>query len=450
MHDFMKTIISAIQSWVTGKIKDSTADWNQSDSSADSYIKNKPFDEKIVKNIIVDSLTSDDYQNDVNVPACNFVPNQKYDVIWNGVLYKDLVCFFDGDYNIIGNPEELPFYIDDDGGNDLYIESNDEEDAPYTVSIIEYNAIIKKIDKKFLPSAFGQPDWNQNDPDGDGYIKNRTHYKEEISEYVCFDGYMELGTKKTVQLDIIIPENTIIKVYAPGDQVFTSTTHKSASNDGSLTASNGMYNIDFYNDDNKLIIGNYFANGNTKIIAENVILDLKTLDDVFIPNTITRNDELVAIKSTGVNSVILNGLQNNVASGNYSHAEGSRTTASGYHSHSEGLNTTASGYNSHAEGNATIASGENSHAEGMNSKATTDITAKAINDTRTSLAGYSAHAEGYGTIACGAFSHAEGNGTKASGKNSHAEGFSTTTSGDSSHAEGDSTTASGENSHAEG
>ena len=42
MHDFMKTIISAIQEWVSGRIEDSTADWNQSDSSADSYIKNKP------------------------------------------------------------------------------------------------------------------------------------------------------------------------------------------------------------------------------------------------------------------------------------------------------------------------------------------------------------------------------------------------------------------------
>lgn len=52
------------------------------------------------------------------------------------------------------------------------------------------------------------------------------------------------------------------------------------------------------------------------------------------------------------------------ASGDCSHAEGSKTTASNYYSHAEGNSTTASAYCSHAEGNCTTASGENSHAEG--------------------------------------------------------------------------------------
>ena len=59
----------------------------------------------------------------------------------------------------------------------------------------------------------------------------------------------------------------------------------------------------------------------------------------------------------------------NVASGDYSHAEGSGTNATGSRSHAEGYNTTASGGCSHAEGSNTTARGMYSHAEGSNTNA---------------------------------------------------------------------------------
>lgn len=100
----------------------------------------------------------------------------------------------------------------------------------------------------------------------------------------------------------------------------------------------------------------------------------------------------------------------NVASGDYSHAEGYGTTASGNNSHAEGQGTTASGEYSHAEGTGTKASGSyGAHAEGKN------VTAS----------GESAHAEGHSTNASGNNSHAEGSFTNASGNNSHAGGYST-------------------------
>lgn len=58
-------------------------------------------------------------------------------------------------------------------------------------------------------------------------------------------------------------------------------------------------------------------------------------------------------------------LEGNVASGDYSHAEGEGTTASGWNSHSEGIMTIASGRFSHAEGYQSLASGDYSHAEGL-------------------------------------------------------------------------------------
>lgn len=91
-----------------------------------------------------------------------------------------------------------------------------------------------------------------------------------------------------------------------------------------------------------------------------------------------------------------NKIPGNVASGEYSHAEGSYTTASGSYSHAEGFGT--------------VASGEFSHAEGTNSKAK----------------GIGSHAEGFLAIASGDFSHAEGADTYANGIYSHAGGRYTT------------------------
>ena len=143
--------------------------------------------------------------------------------------------------------------------------------------------------------------------------------------------------------------------------------------------------------------------------------------------------EVISI-GVGYNSVVLNGVPKESASGDYSHAEGDDTLASGNYSHAEGDDTTASGECSHAEGWSTTASGLDSHAEG--------------GDT-TAYGSYS-HAEGQYTKAYGQQSHAEGYHTRASGQGSHAEGYQTTASSFFAHAEGESTTASGKCSHAEG
>ena len=149
-----------------------------------------------------------------------------------------------------------------------------------------------------------------------------------------------------------------------------------------------------------------------------------------------------------------------IDTGNYAHAEGYSTLASGHSSHAEGNNTTATGSDSHAEGYGTIASGSDSHTEGFGTKALgSDSHAEGTN---TEASGNSSHAEGYRTktgkydengnyiTGTGNYSHAEGSLTEASGDNSHAEGNNTTASGDSSHAEGYSTTVSKDYSHAEG
>ena len=106
---------------------------------------------------------------------------------------------------------------------------------------------------------------------------------------------------------------------------------------------------------------------------------------VYLPTT-------VGIEGTGTYSEIFNDVTNNIASGDYAHAENFNNNASGYSSHAEGLKNIASGYASHAEGTNTLAKGAY------------------------------AHTEGYYTTANGSQSHAEGEGTIANGKNQHVSG----------------------------
>ena len=115
-----------------------------------------------------------------------------------------------------------------------------------------------------------------------------------------------------------------------------------------------------------------------------------------------------------------NGGKSNIASGDYSHAEGEATNAGGR--------------TAHAEGNGSSASGDNSHAEGYLTKAL----------------GKGSHAEGYITLATGDYSHSEGSDNDAKGKNSHAEGVNNQANGTGSHVEGIFNVASGEYSHVQG
>jgi hypothetical protein len=138
----------------------------------------------------------------------------------------------------------------------------------------------------------------------------------------------------------------------------------------------------------------------------------------------------------------------NISFGDFSHAEGSGNTSTGIVSHAEGILTESIGLASHAEGFGTQATGVGSHAEGIDSFC--DGEASHAEGFFNSSSGQFSHSEGYANSASGIASHAEGKGTVANGDYSHSEGTGTTTAGNYSHAEGFGSVASGIYSHAEG
>ena len=132
---------------------------------------------------------------------------------------------------------------------------------------------------------------------------------------------------------------------------------------------------------------------------------------------------------------IFNDYTNNVATGNFSHAEGKLTKVNGEASHGEGLSNTINALHAHAEGRGNTISGDDSHAEGRENI----------------VSGEYAHAEGYKNEVQSNAGHAEGNATTVSGVNAHAEGNSTYihSNADNSHAEGTGSYTKGVNAHAE-
>ena len=189
--------------------------------------------------------------------------------------------------------------------------------------------------------------------------------------------------------------------------------------------------------ENKLVDLNGLARYNEHIKSEIISsienIELKVINGESIKGT--GNIETIGkLYPDSTHGEIFNEYSRNVASGDFSHAEGAGTNALGQYSHAEGTGTTAQAIAAHAEGAATKAIGDQSHAEGV----------------QTSAEKQAAHAEGADSHATGQAAHAEGSATQATGPGAHAEGSLTVASGEYAHAEGGGTTATGNYSHAEG
>lgn len=182
--DSLKTFYNIL----TQKLKNYRGNWEQNDPSADDYIKNRPFYSDTKKTTIFDNFTKEEYENDdVSNPKCNFIVGNAYDVVWNGILYENLICHLEDGCNVIGNKEH-PFYIDDDGGNALYIE--DVEGNDWSASIYSISEVVHQIDKKYVPI----PDGITTENDVHNIVDEQLNNFAETytSNAVRFDEYQSL------------------------------------------------------------------------------------------------------------------------------------------------------------------------------------------------------------------------------------------------------------------
>lgn len=316
----------------------------------------------------------------------------------------------------------------------------------YYVSNLTVPEEVKQLDQKYVPNA----DMSVNDPNGDGYIKNRTHYTKRDAINITFDGPTDDTIKATKTLldetwsgaaeleyaeyclltDAVMSDEelkassiTAIQQF-PGSETQTGTIALEEVWDYAKTADNYTDityiiavredNVEItYDDDGSPTYSVTFpkagvytmflsATETDEETGETSTLMLgvtnfsspwtgKKLDPVYMPYGYG------ITKGTGLNSEIFNvdetgNTHDNIAAGNYSHVEGGGNEVYGAVSHAEGSSNVIMGDCSHAEGSRNKVNGNYSHAEG-------EITA---------ALGSNSHTEGKGVAAVGYGSHAEG------------------------------------------
>jgi hypothetical protein len=314
----------------------------------------------------------------------------------------------------VTGPYRTPFKLTSAGELTLRVDHSYEGGSIYTYPERVYYPELIKINPEFLYT----PDWNESDPSAPTYIKNRTHYTENIVEEVLPETEL-VGTtivSDTNELIIydLLENNIPLTVGNTYIVTWLDSEFELIAVNSDLGPALGNLAINELGDDTGepfLIITNIdtpitraytlgtAVQGNVSIRYENE--EVHKLDIKYLPEIQNKNildgSEKGSVRTIGVNTEI----------GAWAFAEGYQTTASGINSHAEGGNTKASGYASHTEGYGTEASDNYSHAEGYYTQAS----------------GWISHAEGNETIASGDYgSHAEGYKTKATGQSSHAEG----------------------------
>ena len=188
------------------------SDWNQNDSNAKDYIKNRPFYTDEVKDMVMNEATVS-YEAPEQSATKALEVGKTYTVLFDGVKYKS-VCKEYGGYKMIGNnivypfDDNLetdvdtgePFAIEAEGDNtSLYWHFYENDTSEHVASVYIAEESIVKIDEKYLPDTIAsieyvdsklgeaggtvssvQPDWNQNDETAPDYIKNKTHYENIV------------------------------------------------------------------------------------------------------------------------------------------------------------------------------------------------------------------------------------------------------------------------------
>ena len=341
------------------------ADYEQNDSTAKDYIKNRPF---YSSGIVEDTLLDGTFDFVENPDFGLYQYSEESSAIFEEL--KTYTVIFDGtSYSCTGYipMEEAPAVLGNvsllgvSGGNNepflmltadshLVIYTNS-TDASHTVKIIDPRETIKKLDEKYLPDEIRKTPSSKMDkinPTGTGSFSLNREVSTTIGNYSFAEGYCTTASAHSS--------------HAEGDST-TASAHASHAEGIGTTASGNQSH----------------AEGS-----------------------------------------------NTTASGSYSHAEGAVTTASGNFSHAEGRNTTASGISSHAEGEST---NRFSAVVTATNPTDADIITAWKSKKFSLAKGTSSHVEGKDSLALSDYSHAEGNYTTESGTSSHAEGNSTNASG---------------------
>ena len=415
----LKTYDSKIKDHIDKKIVQS--DWEQNDTAAVDYIKNRTHwtDSETETTVYYDNLTFDLIVDNNTAPEIidenvkGIDTSKEVTVIWDNKEYN-LIPTKPESANVYGignwglvDPNlyeytTVPFLIQLQEGLPYHMWLNPTT-TEHTISMYqsEEKEVFHELDENFIPDTIQRVADNIGKPGAGSNSEIFNDYTGNTAEgsYSHAEGY----------------STDAIGNFSHAENYCTTAEGYGAHAEGSFTKANGEYSHAEGNGtvaqgpnshaegNNTTAFGeNSHAEGNSTNNALTVIPDLSEETDNNTIVTTWKSQKFLLAKGDYSHAE----GKDNLALGKNSHAEGSLTQALSEEAHSEGNQTIANGWFSHAEGSKTIASGNASHAEGMKSEAS----------------GRYSHAEGAGTIVSGAYSHAEGNNTIAASNNQHVQG----------------------------
>ena len=254
------------------------------------------------------------------------------------------------------------------------------------------NLLEQKI--SVVSSLIVNPDWNQNDPAANDYIKNRPFYAYDTKfecyheQEITFNEEGIAGSLSCSDSGYYLSDRDTIAVIVDGVS-YSGKAYNSGPPIYEIWWNASPFAFDFRG---VSCSDSSFYGKTVKIQIFKVETSIVKMDKQFLPPiSVNDLDDFPATvgKKTKDDGETFN--QTIVAS-RFAHAEGNYSEARGVSSHAEGHATTANGASSHAEGDSATASAECSHAEGY----------------ATTASGYASHSEGTSTIARGENSHVQG------------------------------------------
>lgn len=365
----LKTVINGLLMKINSKAdkKDVVqSDWNQNDETASDYIKNRPFYEK--KNVFFDNTVKLDKYGDVVFQLLKPMPAQEpFFLVIEDTTWEINLKQWETDYgsNILDANGEIIGNISTDDLSSvttlMYISLDDSQKNKDIYVSLYQQGEIKKIDSKYLPDNIGiQPDWNQNDENAPGYIKNRPFYAEKNVFFddtvVDFDEYGNCY----LQLLKPMPTNEDFSLTI-GDITQTISLEYQETDYGSniLDAHGEVIGYIYTNiADTVTSVIIYFFDlvyEDGVHISLYSLSNIKKIDSEYIPSDLNKLDK---INPSGTGSFSINRMPYSDI-GEYSHAEGEFNVASGRCSHAEGAYTAAHHRSTHVQGEYNLEDNQN-------------------------------------------------------------------------------------------
>lgn len=349
------------------------SDWNQNDSTATDYIKNRPFYSEPTTiiyegDLIFRKTSTETYTYNTPITLSETLqPSESYIFTINGDSWTQ--------DHLNWNEDAANYYANSPRFNNAYYYSvnfrqgttanpltrisifgqylDDAEIGTTTTlhfSIAKPAENIHKIDAKYLY----QVDWNQNDSTAIDYIKNRTHWEE----YTFNESFNETLTFTSSQANMLLwnastpytlsnADITAIYKITIGDYTYTAQPILRNSNNQFYTISDESqnYNVGLQIQNNNIIVFTQVVIFNTSLQPSSYLVKIEQsssiihkIDSKYLPtpnwlaastdNGYIDNKPNI-IKASGQNSIVMNDVQNNSAVGSYSIASGRGTVAIG-------------------------------------------------------------------------------------------------------------------------